>query len=76
MVHRFRREGESTYLIEVTDEGRHRFRADVTRQQRIHEQRIHEQALEAVPASARADFLANLEAYVTALGEAASARDA
>lgn len=65
VVVRFRREGSATYLVDIADEGRERFRADLAQQLRIHEL-----ALDAIAPDDRNDFLEHLATYVDALGEA------
>ena len=67
VIRRFREEGHSAWLLEITGEGRQRFRTDLDRQLEVHQR-----ALDAVPAEHRADFLTHLRAYVEAIGEAAA----
>jgi len=66
VIRRFREEGHSAWLLEITGEGRRRFRTDLDRQLKVHQR-----ALDAVPPEHRETFLAHLSAYVEAFGEAA-----
>lgn len=70
VVRRFRRDDHPAYLLDITDEGRRRFRADLARQVAVHEH-----ALSGVPEADRGAFLEHLAAYVDHLGEAAADPD-
>lgn len=67
VIVRFRREGSATYLVDISDEGRERFRADLAQQLDVHDR-----ALAAIPEGDREAFLKHLTAFVAALGEGAS----
>lgn len=70
VIVRFRREDSPTYLVDISDEGRERFRSDLAQQLAVHDQ-----ALAAVPEDEREAFLDHLAAYVDALGGAAACED-
>lgn len=64
-LRRFRPDGGSAYLLEVTDLGWRRLQADLEDQFRRHRR-----ALAAIPEEERSRFLDRLADYVDALGEA------
>ncbi|MGO1165254.1 MAG: hypothetical protein ACTMHL_01415 [Janibacter sp.] len=64
MIRRSRADDHPAYLLDITDEGRRRFGADLSRQLTAHQS-----ALEAIPEAEREAFLEHLSAYVDALGE-------
>lgn len=65
VVTRSRDEGSPTYVIEMSEVGRERFRADLARLMGIYEQ-----AMTAIPQDEQERFVQNLDAFVTALGRA------
>lgn len=67
VIRRFRAEDHPAYLLDITDEGRRRFGADLDRQLTVHQS-----ALDAIPPAQQQTFLDHLSAYLDALGEATS----
>lgn len=65
LLHRFRADGQASYLLESSTQGRQQFAHDRDRQLRLHER-----ALAGVPEADRAAFIDHLERYVEAYAEA------
>lgn len=69
VIRRFRADDHPAYLLDISDEGRRRFGADLARQLALHQS-----ALAAIPEAEQEVFLQHLAAYVDTLGEATASR--